>query len=164
MQLNPEAEAGKVLANVWQNRGFPVDPVTIAKALGLQVLDTELPEMISGALIKEAGKDPIIALHHADHPNRKRFSCAHELGHYVSRVESMDPDQEYEYVDLRGPSASMGTDPEERFANAFAASLLMPQFAVMDLVESDMPIFQISRFFGVSNEALKNRLRSLGLA
>ena len=79
MKLDPQQEVQKVLSILWKERPFPVDPVTICKSLGLQVVETELPENISGALIKEEGKEPVIVLHKADSNNRKRFSCAHEL-------------------------------------------------------------------------------------
>jgi len=163
MNLNPKIEASKIFETLWASQGFPVDPVSIAQKMGLQVLDTDLPASVSGALIKEAGKDPIIALHHTDHSNRKRFTCAHELGHYVSRIESNDESVEYEYVDLRGPSAANGTDPEEVFANKFAANLLMPEKIIRNLSKSGKSHFDIAMFFGVSTEALKHRLKGLGL-
>lgn len=164
MSLDPKIEATKVFDAFWSNHEFPVDPVSIAQQMGLQVLDTDLPPSVSGALIKEVGKDPIIALHHNDHSNRKRFTCAHELGHYVSRIESEDDETvEYEYVDLRGLSAAAGSDPDEIFANKFAANLLMPEIMIKKLLKSGKNHFDISLYFGVSNEALKHRLKSLGL-
>lgn len=163
MPLDPAREAQKVLEKVWGDRGFPIDPVTIAKELGVQVYDTELPNEVSGALIKEAGKDPIIALHFDDHRNRKRFSCSHELGHYVSRIESSDDSPEYEYIDLRGQLAANGTDEEEIFANRFAANLLMPENVVRKLDKDGKSHFEMAMFFGVSTESLKFRLKNLGL-
>ncbi|MBO9490352.1 ImmA/IrrE family metallo-endopeptidase [Endozoicomonas sp. G2_1] len=163
MALNPETEANKILETLWTNKGFPVDPVSIAQKLGLQVLDTELPESVSGALIKEAGTEPIIALHHSDHSNRKRFTCSHELGHYISRIQSNDQSTEYEYVDLRGPSAASGSDPEEVFANKFAANLLMPEKVIKALLQNKKSHFEIALFFGVSPEAVKHRLKNLRL-
>ncbi|CAM4406907.1 ImmA/IrrE family metallo-endopeptidase [Pseudoalteromonas ostreae] len=163
MNLDPKIEANKVFETLWASNDFPVDPVSIAQQMGLQVLDTDLPPSVSGALIKEVGEEPIIALHHTDHSNRKRFTCAHELGHYVSRIESEDEGIEYEYVDLRGLSASAGSDPEEIFANKFAANLLMPERIVKKLFKSRKTHFDMAMFFGVSNEALKHRLKSLGL-
>lgn len=163
MNLDPAIEANKVLENFWENRGFPVDPVTIAKSLGVQVFDTSLPENVSGALIKEAGKDPVIALHATDHDNRKRFTCSHELGHYVSRVESNRLETQYGYVDYRGEAAAKGKDPEEVFANQFAANLLMPEKEVNAQRKKRKSHLQLAQYFGVSPEALKHRLNALGL-
>lgn len=163
MNLDPAFEANDVLEKLWGNQGFPVDPVSIAQKMGLRVLDTELPPSVSGALIKEAGSDPTIALHHADHSNRKRFTCAHELGHYVSRIRSNKGGETYEYIDLRGPDASSGLDPEEVFANNFAANLLMPEDIVRERHKSDKSTFSLALFFGVSNESMNIRLQKLRL-
>ncbi len=89
--MNPRSEAHKVLNKLWGDRHFPVDPVTIGRRIGLDVVETELPESVSGALIKEAGQEPVIVLHKYDNPNRKRFSCAHELGHYIPESNPVIP-------------------------------------------------------------------------
>ncbi|WP_125721147.1 ImmA/IrrE family metallo-endopeptidase [Pseudoalteromonas rubra] len=161
--LDPRNEAQKVLKRLWCDSQFPVDPVTICKSLGLDVVEMALPDKVSGALIKEAGADPVIVLHQDDHLNRKRFSCAHELGHYISRIESDNTDKEYEYIDLRGPTASTGEDEEEVFANQFAANLLMPNEEVKKLHRKKMAHFEMALHFGVSVEALKYKLNALEL-
>ena len=163
MSLNPRNEARKVYDSFWKGRPFPVDPVTISELIGLDVLETTLPDTVSGALIKEAGKDPVIILHKFDHSNRKRFSCSHELGHYIDRVESSESSSEFEYVDLRGPNSSNGSDPSEVFANQFAANLLMPEEVISKLHRENKSHVEMAIFFGVSVEALKNRLKSLRL-
>ncbi|MEW5974129.1 MAG: ImmA/IrrE family metallo-endopeptidase [Pseudomonadota bacterium] len=139
----------------------PVDPVVIAKMLGLDVLLADLPDNVSGALIKMEGHDPAIFLNRMDAPNRQRFTCAHELGHYVSRVNS-DDGLSYEFVDMRGELAAAGTDPEEVYANAFAAELLMPEDVVRDMVKSGMPPALISARLQVSDDAIRIRMKTLG--
>ena len=56
----------------------------------------------------------------------------------------------------------MGIDEEERFANAFAAALLMPEevrrLHGMGMHEKDM-----AGAFGVSEAAMVNRLKNLNL-
>ncbi len=76
-------------------------------------------------LVKRRGEDPEIYVHASDSLNRQRFTCAHELGHYVKR--SAMGDEEWEYVEHRALLASQGTDPEEVYANKFAAGLLMSE-------------------------------------
>lgn len=164
MTLNPQQEAQKVLAALWKEGIFPVDPITIAKRLGLQVVETELPEKVSGALIKEQGKEPVIVLHKFDPDNRKRFSCAHELGHYISRIESNEIEpQQYDYIDLRNDLSANGTDVKEIFANQFAANLLMPETVIRSLFREKKQHFEMALYFGISPESLKYRLKSLGL-
>jgi len=50
MELNPQKEAQKILSTprLWKEGLFPVDPITICKNLELQVVETELPEKVSG--------------------------------------------------------------------------------------------------------------------
>ncbi|MBT0974157.1 ImmA/IrrE family metallo-endopeptidase, partial [Salmonella enterica subsp. enterica serovar 1,4,[5],12:i:-] len=91
-----------------------------------------LDDDVSGALLKEPEQDPVIILNRNDSNVRKRFTCAHELGHYVKRTENGQP-LEYEFVDYRGKLASQGVDSEEIFANNFAACLLMPEKEVRRL-------------------------------
>lgn len=159
---DPEKLADKYRAVFWGEDEFPVDPVTIARHLGVEVLETQLPRDVSGALIKEVNEDPRIILEATDHSNRKRFSCAHELGHYASRVESDDEDRQYEYVDFRNGVSATGQDPEEVFANSFAACLLMPA-SEMRLRFRKSTHAELAAYFGVSNEAMKWRLRKLNL-
>jgi Zn-dependent peptidase ImmA (M78 family) len=161
--LSPDTAAEHIRQIAWSAQAFPVDPVTIARKLGLEVLETSLPDEVSGALIKEIGKDPVIVVHRADSDTRKRFSCAHELGHYVSRSESDDEDNTYEYVDLRGALSTTGSDAEEIFANQFAANLLMPKQLVKQKFQEKNSHLEMAMYFGVSNEAMKFRLKNLGL-
>src|SRR5579872_2579934 len=132
LDLNPVNEAERMRMSFWRG-GFPVDPVQIARTLGIDVRQAVLSPDVSGALVKKLGEDPVILMNANDAPNRQRFTCAHELGHFVERGN--DPDA-YEYVDLRDTIwSAAGTDPAEVFANNFAANLLMPAAEVRELVK-----------------------------
>lgn len=156
---NAESAAGELLEECWDG-DLPVDPVRIAHGLGVKVLDASLDEDVSGALVKRRGADPSILLSADDSRSRKRFTCAHELGHFIKRAEQ--PEQ-YEYVDYRDSRSSTGTIEEERFANSFAANLLMPDFRVKEFHKQGVPDFRMAQKFGVSREAMRNRLDNLGL-
>jgi Zn-dependent peptidase ImmA (M78 family) len=67
-------------------------------------------------------------------------------------------------VDYRDEKSSTGTIEEERFANSFAANLLMPKVAVEALYEKDTPAFRLAKRFGVSPEAMQYRIENLGLS
>ena len=158
MLAHPQRDAEKIAAVAW-NGTFPVDPVKIALRLGIEVKEASLSSEISGALVKRFGEDPTILLNANDHPNRQRFTCAHELGHFIQREEAAD---EYEYVDLRHTILSAsGTKEEEIYANQFAANLLMPQKEVSRLVSEKQTVTQMAMFFGVSQDAMSFRLKSL---
>lgn len=156
---DPEVEARRVLADFWVEGLFPVDPIQVANRMGVDVKVGPLPGEVSGALIKRPGRDPVIFLERKDHDNRQRFSCAHELGHYVLRAGG----DAYEWVDLRGKAASAGTDAEEVFANKFGAALLMPRSDVKKKWRGSMPLWHLAALFGVSPEAMRWRLKNLGL-
>ena len=85
MATNPREHARRVLDTFWCGRGFPVDPAKIAHDMGLDVFITDLPGKVSGALIKQKDQDPAIFLNSDDNKVRQRFSCGHELGHYIAR-------------------------------------------------------------------------------
>ncbi len=162
----PERDAQDVLDTIWAElvRGgeprIPVDPIAIARRLGIKVYTAGLPEGMSGMLVKPPGDDPAIYLHDRDHENRQRFTCAHELGHYIRRTQAGDDD--WLYIDHRSPLSSTGLDSEERYANQFAASLLMPRTLVEREAERHGPATLAYRF-GVSAEAMNYRLDNLRL-
>ncbi len=156
-----EQLANYVLESQWLGKGFPVDPAWIASSLGIKVVEMSLPPNVSGALIKKEGSDPAIILERSDSKNRKRFSCAHELGHYVRRLGT--DSHSYKYIDLRGDLARAGTDPEEIFANNFAACLLMPEDEVRGKLRESNSRLELAQYFGVSDEALSIRLNKLKL-
>jgi Zn-dependent peptidase ImmA (M78 family) len=157
--IDPTQDAKRVLAEVWGD-GLPVDPVRIARSLGIKVLTARLDPDVSGALVKELQQDPVILLNAGDSSNRQRFTCAHEIGHFVKRS---DTPEEYEYIDRRDALSAMGRDSDEIYANQFAASLLMPAEAVRRLTHAGLSDLQLALRFDVSLEAMQYRLRNLGL-
>jgi Zn-dependent peptidase ImmA (M78 family) len=139
---------------------IPVDPTSIARAAGLRVLEAPLGAQTLGALIKKPGQEPTILLNAKDGMNRKRFTCAHELGHFVRRSTEAD---EYETIDLRGPLSATGQDLEEVYANEFAACLLMPEEEIKSSDEEGISEVEMAIRFRVSREAVEYRLKNLGL-
>ena len=161
---NPERDAQDVLEAVWirDEDGIvvPVNPIAIAKDLGIQVFVAELEDDVSGMLVKEPDSAAAIYLNRQNSDTRQRFTCAHEIGHSLRRAAVGDDD--WSYVDLRSPLSSTGEDGEERYANRFAASLLMPRTEVTRLAERHGPAMLAYRF-GVSSEAMSFRLNTLRL-
>jgi Zn-dependent peptidase ImmA (M78 family) len=152
-------DASKLLAQAWHGL-IPVDPVSIARVAGLRVVDAALDDNTMGALVKQPGQDPTIMINEKDGRNRRRFTCAHELGHYVRRSHETE---EYTTVDLRSGLSSEGTDEEEIYANEFAACLLMPESEVLRLHNEGMVDWEMAIRFAVSREAMQFRLRDLSL-
>jgi Zn-dependent peptidase ImmA (M78 family) len=154
---NAEAAAEEVLAAHWDD-SVPVDPARIAHQMGIDVSDARLDPDVAGAIEKREGRPPHIYLSASDHPNRKRFTCAHEIGHFAKRSG-----EDFEYVDYRDGTASMGIDQGELFANSFAAALLMPEKEVRRLHGIGLHEHDMALTFGVSEAAMVNRLKNLRL-
>jgi Zn-dependent peptidase ImmA (M78 family) len=164
--IDAAAEANRVRREFWlrgrEGWPYPVDPVRIAKAIGVEVLEAKLAPGVSGALVKEAGRDATILLAESDSKRRKRFTCAHEIGHFMLRRkdEDMTP---YSFVDKRDELSAQGQEHDEMWANAFAAELLMPEEAVREWVRNGCDDLQMAARFGVSPQAMNTRLSALRL-
>src|SRR5438270_2869100 len=147
----------------------PVPVERIAKARGARIFYKSLKDDVSGFLYRDTNQTVIgVNTHHA--PVRQKFTAAHELGHWLlHEQEQLHVDHEFR-VRLRDDVSSQGTDEAEREANLFAASLLMPRsFLEADLADQeyvdlleDSGLQELARKYGVSSQALVNRLKNLG--
>ncbi|MBI2636060.1 ImmA/IrrE family metallo-endopeptidase [Candidatus Peregrinibacteria bacterium] len=158
-------DAIKVQANAAM-QGFEAIPtherlLSIAKANNIEVLEADLFD-ISGALRKE-GDVWRIYVNRQDSPQRKRFTIAHELGHFflhtTEGTEFVDG-----YVFTRSDIIRYGE--RELEANEFAGNLVMPESKVRELVTgaiTDETIVSLARTFEVSPFAMETRLKNLGL-
>jgi Zn-dependent peptidase ImmA (M78 family) len=164
-----ELDAREILMSSWRRDvipiPLPIDPFEIAKNLGIKAYTADLDDGVSGMLIKLAGEDPEIYVKASDSPNRRRFTCAHEIGHYVKR--SATGDIEWEYIEHRDLLTSQGNNPEEIYANQFAASLLMPseqvERCIKDRANLAAETALLAAQFGVSEDAMRYRLVNLDL-
>jgi Zn-dependent peptidase ImmA (M78 family) len=133
---------------------LPVPVQAIAEdLLGLSIHEREL-DSISGLLYPE---ERLIYVNASDVPARKRFTLAHELGHWVCQCR----EGRGERVMCRAEDVSPNADRSlEREANVFAAELLMPEPAVRQVAAEE----NVAARFGVSDQAMRWRLYSFGLA
>ena len=149
----------------------PIDPLKVAKLIGLSVLADDLGSDVSGLLVRR-GDQTLIAVQRTDPPNRRNFTIAHEIGHHVlghqfEPGEHVHVDRGH-YISQRGPRSSEGVDPKEVEANQFAAALLMPTALVHKAVEGvglpivDSDVSGLARRFRVSDQAMTIRLSTLG--
>lgn len=166
--MRAEQDAWELLRKTWIDEEgsqprLPVDPVAIARKLGIQVyIDYSLASDVSGMLRKLPGyDDPEILLNGSDSPVRRRFTCAHEIGHYNQRV-NQGADGQWEYIDKRDSLASTGKSAEEIYANKFAAELLMPKEVIRERA-ADGNVVALAVEFGVSADAMRFRLDNLGI-
>lgn len=154
-------DANAVLDLHWSGRPMPVDPVVIARDLGLSVFSAQLGDDVFGMLVgTKAGADVFLDKDQA--PARFRFTCAHEIGHYVDHTSRISPEVPETYVDRR--SDDDRGKPDEIYANEFAGSLLMPADEIKDCVARGMSDFEMASHFDVSLQALRYRRELLGLS
>jgi Zn-dependent peptidase ImmA (M78 family) len=147
-------DANDVFAAYWHN-GFPVDPVWIARQMGLTVDQSlGLPD-VSGMLIAQSETRPVIYVDRGDSEQRRRFTVAHEIGHYYERVSSGN--REFAFIDRRGGKY----DIHEYYADVFAASLLMPENEVRRQVAVGTSLAKLASYFNVSLSAMRLRLHRL---
>ncbi len=148
-----------------------VDVIAVAKGLGIEVIVTDLDEDISGVLVT-GQRGSCIAVRKGDVAARRRFSIAHEIGHYYLRHQFQTG--EHVHVDRghlishRSSRSSSGTDLKEIEANQFSACLLMPSKLLRERIKAldtdqlfDSHISQLSKEFQVSEQAMAIRLSAL---
>lgn len=162
---DPEKAAAQLLSGWWtddeSSQPLPVDPFEIARRLGLHVARVALPRSESGRIEFDSTGSATIFLNRADHRNRQRFTCAHELGHYARRTQTgAGPGR---FVDYRSTLAGLGVDSEEIYANQFAAGLLMPAHLVRSEFRAGSTDQHMAQLFGTSVQAMVIRLKNLGL-
>lgn len=146
-------------------QGPPVRVLEVAELLGAKVVPEIVDEGISGGLSRRPD-GPVIGVNAQHHPNRQRFTIAHELGHLVLHE---DADHFVDRTFHRDEKSGTATDTLEIEANKFAAALLMPKvFLSEDLKGKPMPlrseqVEEMAREYGVSQQAMTFRLMNLGV-
>ncbi len=130
-------------------------PYDVADALGLSVQFLAVPSLEG---IYEAGRGAIFI--GSERPSgRRRFTCAHELGHHVFKHGTSFDQIRTAHTD--------SSNQDEVLADAFAASLLMPKTAIDAALSrrrwarrpftAEM-IFTLSQDLGVGFEAMLTHL------
>jgi len=127
----------------------PVPAERIAKRLKIEVKFEEAEDDLSGFLFRDpTTKQAIIGVNASHHENRKRFTLAHELGHFIlheGQTVHIDenPKRLPFRINLRDEESAKGSDDDEKEANLFAAELLMPaKFLERDLKGKDIDLLE----------------------
>lgn len=132
---------------------FDHDMSDVEQRLGKEISGMILRDLENEENLEDVPK-AVIFVNKNDGEQRKRFTIAHELGHFFLHEDNKLK------VSYRG-----GQSHEETEANRFAAELLMPE----DLVKQEYQKFPIlvprefARIFDVSAAAMEIRLEQLGL-
>ena len=146
---------------------FPVNIERVTECLGLKIVEQPLEDEYSGFL---AIKDKTIVVNASHPPARRRFTIAHEIGHYqLHRAKAESPVFIDRTVYFRSAQFDAAERKREREANHFAAELLMPEELLADYLDKHDPnllypreVKALADEFGVSKQAMDFRLRDLG--
>jgi hypothetical protein len=171
-----EAFLARVPGYIWDGRTLPVPVEDIADSYaGLLIRDVddlraapgapvlEPGQTLSGLLLPAVGEIWVNAHEARAWPPRRRFTIAHELGHWrlhrsleggvFCRSASIDGDPATERPPL---------PPAEEQANAFAAALLMPARLLREQYRICRGDFaRLCQLFGASGAAMGRRLHTV---
>lgn len=157
-------------SSILKNNGllnYPVDVEKLAKKLKITVTSEDLEEKVSGFLaIDEDNATIVVNSNH--HENRRRFTIAHEIGHFILHKGQMPLFLDTNLKFYRSAVHNEHTIQIETEANEFAAELLMPQELIEEAIEDDAldisdeyDLYQLSKKLKVSEQALTIRLVKL---
>lgn len=139
----------------------PVNVGAVASELGIDVHEGAFDDDVSGTIYIMGEHKAVVALNANNNPRRKRFTLAHEIGHFLlHKGRGIHVDTENMLFRREGISK----DPRETAANQFAAALLMPRVLLEKELEDDQfDIDDLAKKFNVSSQAMSFRLVNLKL-
>lgn len=149
------------------NADNPVNLAILCNELGVKLSHVILDDQISGEieLLRDGGFSININRNH--HPNRQRFTIAHELGHFIHHRsligDGVNDNKMYRSINVGKFFNHKITLSNEREANIFAATLLMPKKAIYKLHREKITASEMAAYFKVSNNAILYRLQGLGI-
>ncbi|GAA0771251.1 ImmA/IrrE family metallo-endopeptidase [Actinomadura yumaensis] len=145
----------------------PVDLEAIFKELGIEYQELWL-EDASGSITRN-GDSFTIAVNALESENRRRFTAAHELAHYLMHRDLLgDGKRMHRHIDnLYGgeqPEDLVFKRAHEIEANRIAAQIVMPKKLIEKEHAQTTDVTELAAKFGVSKAAMEIRLKTLGLA
>lgn len=152
---------------------YPVEIVRICNENGLKVFEEYLGSDVSGLIVLDDKEWPkyetnqFIVVNLAELAERRRFTIAHELAHFVLHRNGSTL---YAHRDMANGLASRSRIEQE--ANYFAANILMPEILMREKVQdikekawgslSDYTLIrELADSFVVSKSAVEIRLKQL---
>ena len=177
MVRNIRSKAKKAATKIIEEfnvKAAPINLDAIAEQKGIRVIYSDALEKdgISGMMYHEEGC-PVIVINKSHGTERKRFTFAHELGHYHLHQSGNFVDRENnKKVNFRNSRSGLAIDNKEIEANTFAANLLMPKELLREsavaFIEKNPSskvedlIQEMAENFQVSTLAMEYRLKNCG--
>ena len=141
----------------------PVDDIA-ESLLGLLVRLAPLEEGVSGILLLRQREIRVNSTECERWPARRRFTVAHEIGHWELHASEVEEGFICRFGDVREEQPDKGSPEQvrEREANRFAAELLMPESRVRARVGAvGVQVPELADEFDVSALAMAWRLHNL---
>ncbi|MBA3670253.1 MAG: ImmA/IrrE family metallo-endopeptidase [Sphingomonas sp.] len=172
------SEVERLLADYRESAPVNIEALIENLGIGLDAA-ADLPDGISGHIKREDSGKYVIRANRSEHIYRRRFTMAHELGHFILHKSILDlsggVNDNVMYRTDRDAAAynSHIHAIHERQANSFAANLLMPDEKVREIWQQeanasghvaktpDLPTMY--RRFEVSPSAMKWKLNNMEL-
>ncbi|MGL4310742.1 MAG: ImmA/IrrE family metallo-endopeptidase [Paracoccaceae bacterium] len=149
-----------------RSQDVPIDIFGLIEELGIVYLEQPMGAGLSGRIDYN---EPFctITVNSEESYQRRRFTAAHELGHYLLHRDLMDGKQHLDRLFANGgrdnPVAPLSPLHEVQ-ANRFAADLLMPINVLRDRYDPIRDnVEELARLFEVSQAAMKIRLKAIGV-
>jgi Zn-dependent peptidase ImmA (M78 family)/transcriptional regulator with XRE-family HTH domain len=170
-RIDPVDQAEVVAEQERKRLGLGDQPVihlrsTLERHVGLRIFySNDLPSNIAGMYAYSDDLGAYILINRKHPPERRRVSMLHEYGHFLLSTDRYRPGIDYLALPGRKPA-------NERFAEAFALSVLMPTSSVRQDFQKtvtetgDFQVADLCRmkhFYFVSLEAMTLRVEQLGL-
>jgi hypothetical protein len=162
-QIDPRTGADLVYGPIVAKyvKSAPVDVSGLARELGINVWQSrKLPPDVSGKIFRDennGGKSGFsIVVNAFESLNRRRFTVAHEIAHFILHRDSLDRG---ELIDDTLYRSGLSTE-EEHAANKLAAEILMPTNLITDFKKSGVKgVVALAERFQVSVPAMTTRLK-----
>lgn len=138
----------------------PVDLAGMARDLGIRVFTLPLGADVSGQIMRDkirGGRSGFaIYINASEHPNRQRFTFAHELAHFILHRDLIETG----IVDDTMYRSQLSNHYEVQ-ANRLAADILMPVRLVKLWRIKERDPVRLATLFRVSEQAMKIRLSGI---
>lgn len=153
-EYGPESAAAdaRKIADQHLIKPVPFDVFGLASVLGVPVIPRPMEPNISG-YFRNSADGFQIGVNSLHHPNRQRFTVAHEIGHFMLHREHGSFEDGLLFRNNQ-------FNQQEREANLFAALLLMPDREFKPAV-ARYELEELARTFGVSQQAVKYRIEQI---
>lgn len=167
-------EASSLLESIKRNAGEKIDVYAIAKMHNVVIEEKKFQDDIAGFIKRGDDNSPTKIFVNGDNiPERKRFTIAHELGHYILHTQDflhVDESITVQSIHFRDNESSKATRVKEIEANQFAAELLMPseeikKEVIKEMIDNDKSlddvVIQLANQYEVSRTAMTIKIGSL---